>query len=199
MEFSSQVDPKMRIAIKRLKGKPLSESRRDQTVRSLIVSYACTNVHTESGKYKVAALTNNFAPPTEASTEGQGKLAKVPSLEEELEHLGFGDSHTQLRKMFDHYIESAVVGKRYVAGLTLFAASVSHEPDLTILPSHNARKPDPEFYKHALDLLQVQASEVVFLDDIGPNLKSAQKLGITTIRECPWKQLQCLNPDRLTG
>lgn len=45
------------------------------------------------------------------------------------------------------------------------------------------RKPDPEFYKHALDLLKVQASEVVFLDDIGPNLKAAQKLGITTIRK----------------
>lgn len=47
------------------------------------------------------------------------------------------------------------------------------------------RKPDPEFYKHALDLLKVQASDVVFLDDIGPNLKSAQKLGITTIRKSP--------------
>ncbi len=47
------------------------------------------------------------------------------------------------------------------------------------------RKPDPEFYKHALDLLKVQASEVVFLDDIGPNLKAAQKLGITTIRKSP--------------
>jgi len=45
------------------------------------------------------------------------------------------------------------------------------------------RKPDPEFYQHALDLLKVQASEVVFLDDIGPNLKAAQKLGITTIRK----------------
>lgn len=51
-----------------------------------------------------------------------------------------------------------------------------------VLSSSN-RKPDPEFYKHALHLLNVQASEVVFLDDIGPNLKAAQKLGITTIRE----------------
>ncbi|SPO30167.1 related to epoxide hydrolase [Ustilago trichophora] len=128
MRFSSQVDPKMRTAITRLKA---------------------------SGKFTIAALTNNFAPPTEVPSDAQGSALKAPSLEEELEHLGLGQSHYELRKMFDFYIESAVVGKR---------------------------KPDPEFYKHALDLLKVQASDVVFLDDIGPNLKSAQKLGITTIR-----------------
>ena len=47
------------------------------------------------------------------------------------------------------------------------------------------RKPDPEFYEYALNLLKVKPSEVVFLDDIGPNPKAAQKLGITTIRKCP--------------
>ncbi len=47
------------------------------------------------------------------------------------------------------------------------------------------RKPDPEFYEYALNLLKVKPSEVVFLDDIGPNLKAAQKLGITTIRKRP--------------
>ena len=45
------------------------------------------------------------------------------------------------------------------------------------------RKPDPEIYKHALRLLNVEAGEVVFLDDIGPNLKAARGLGIRTIRE----------------
>ncbi|EST08272.1 HAD-like domain protein [Kalmanozyma brasiliensis GHG001] len=128
MRQSTQVDPRMRTAITRLKA---------------------------SGKFKIAALTNNFAPPTQVAGGAQGKAAKAPSLDEELEHLGLGNSQNDLRKMFDLYIESAVVG---------------------------LRKPDPEFYKHALDLLKVQASDVVFLDDIGPNLKAAQKLGITTIR-----------------
>ncbi|CBQ69869.1 conserved hypothetical protein [Sporisorium reilianum SRZ2] len=128
MKQSTKVDPKMRNAIMRLKA---------------------------SGKYKIAALTNNFSPPTEVPDAPQGGAAKAPTLEQELEHLGLGASQHDLRSMFDFYIESAVVGKR---------------------------KPDPEFYKYALDLLRVQASEVVFLDDIGPNLKSAQKLGITTIR-----------------
>ncbi|KAJ1021687.1 hypothetical protein NDA16_003823 [Ustilago loliicola] len=118
----------------------------------------CKSRGQDSGKFTIAALTNNFAPPTEIPADAQTSAAKAPSLEEELEHLGLGGSHYELRKMFDHYIESAVVGKR---------------------------KPDPEFYKHALDLLKVEASEVVFLDDIGPNLKAAQKLGITTIRKYP--------------
>ncbi|CDU22550.1 uncharacterized protein SPSC_01180 [Sporisorium scitamineum] len=128
MKQLTKVDPKMRNAIMRLKA---------------------------SGKFRIAALTNNFAPPTELPNAPHDGAAKAPTLEEELEHLGLGESQNDLRSMFDLYIESAVVGKR---------------------------KPDPEFYKHALDLLKVQASEVVFLDDIGPNLKSAQKLGITTIR-----------------
>lgn len=62
-----------------------------------------------SGKFTVAALTNNFAPPTE---RGKGKDA--PTLQEELDHLGLGEDHYKLRQLFDHYIESAVVGKRYV-------------------------------------------------------------------------------------
>ncbi|CCF50254.1 hypothetical protein NDA11_006599 [Ustilago hordei] len=128
MRYSTQVDPKVRIAINKLK---------------------------ESRKFTIAALTNNFAPPTEMVADAQSSAVKAPSLEEELQHLGLGESQYELRKMFDHYIESAVVGKR---------------------------KPDPEFYKHALHLLNLQASEVIFLDDIGPNLKAAQKLGITTIR-----------------
>ncbi|GAC97766.1 hypothetical protein PHSY_005353 [Pseudozyma hubeiensis SY62] len=114
----------------------------------------CKSRGQASGKFTIAALTNNFAPPTEISGSAQGETTKAPSLDEELQHLGLGASQNELRSMFDFYIESAVVGKR---------------------------KPDPEFYQHALDLLKVPASEVVFLDDIGPNLKAAQKLGITTI------------------
>jgi hypothetical protein len=68
----------------------------------------------ESGKFKLAALTNNFAPPT--VIKGSGKQGeKVPSLEEELDHLGLGHGTERLRKLFDHYIESAVVGMRCVS------------------------------------------------------------------------------------
>lgn len=45
------------------------------------------------------------------------------------------------------------------------------------------RKPDERFYKLALERVGCEASECVFLDDIGLNLKAAEKLGINTIRE----------------
>lgn len=61
----------------------------------------------------------------------------------------------QLLPYFDYFIESAVLG---------------------------IRKPDPEIFKHALKIMGCRPEEVVFLDDIGSNLKAARKLGIQCIR-----------------
>ncbi|XP_064405260.1 bifunctional epoxide hydrolase 2-like isoform X2 [Halichondria panicea] len=44
------------------------------------------------------------------------------------------------------------------------------------------RKPDPDIYRLACVRLGVSPHEVVFLDDLGVNLKSARKLGISTIK-----------------
>ncbi len=44
------------------------------------------------------------------------------------------------------------------------------------------RKPDPRIYALACDQLEVAPSEVVYLDDIGANLKPARALGMTTIK-----------------
>ncbi len=44
------------------------------------------------------------------------------------------------------------------------------------------RKPEPEFYLRALELADVPAAEVVFLDDLGVNLKPARAMGMTTIK-----------------
>jgi epoxide hydrolase-like predicted phosphatase len=44
------------------------------------------------------------------------------------------------------------------------------------------RKPDPRIYALALGRLSVLASEAVFLDDLGINLKPAREMGITTIK-----------------
>ncbi|XP_045142643.1 bifunctional epoxide hydrolase 2 [Echinops telfairi] len=43
-------------------------------------------------------------------------------------------------------------------------------------------KPEPQIYKLVLDTLQVNPTEVVFLDDLGTNLKPARELGMVTIR-----------------
>jgi putative hydrolase of the HAD superfamily len=44
------------------------------------------------------------------------------------------------------------------------------------------RKPDPRIYALALARLNVLASEAVFLDDLGMNLKPARDMGIATIK-----------------
>jgi len=44
------------------------------------------------------------------------------------------------------------------------------------------RKPERRFYEHALNLAGVDASETVFLDDLGVNLKTARAMGMTTIK-----------------
>ena len=44
------------------------------------------------------------------------------------------------------------------------------------------RKPDPRFYLVACERLAVEPTEVVYLDDLGINLKPARALGMTTIK-----------------
>ena len=44
------------------------------------------------------------------------------------------------------------------------------------------RKPDPEIYALTLDLMDLPAEGVVYLDDIGMNLKPAKAMGMTTIK-----------------
>jgi putative hydrolase of the HAD superfamily len=44
------------------------------------------------------------------------------------------------------------------------------------------RKPDPRFYEIACEWAGVAPSEVVFLDDLGVNLKPAKAMGMTTIK-----------------
>ncbi|ORZ01356.1 HAD-like domain-containing protein [Syncephalastrum racemosum] len=93
-----------------------------------------------SGRFTVAALTNNFEMPEDDL--------------EEVEALG-GQKPERLMLQFDHYIESRLVG---------------------------LRKPDPKFYLHACKVIGIEPHEAVFLDDIGMNLRAAQKLGMKTIQ-----------------
>jgi putative hydrolase of the HAD superfamily len=44
------------------------------------------------------------------------------------------------------------------------------------------RKPEPDFYARACELLGVEPAECVFLDDLGINLKPAKEMGMTTIK-----------------
>ena len=44
------------------------------------------------------------------------------------------------------------------------------------------RKPDPRFYELACELLEIEPTEAVFLDDLGVNLKPARAMGMATIK-----------------
>jgi putative hydrolase of the HAD superfamily len=44
------------------------------------------------------------------------------------------------------------------------------------------RKPEPEIYRRCLERLDSPPALTVMLDDLGPNLKPARELGITTIK-----------------
>lgn len=71
---------------------------------------------------------------------------------------GEGASGTELdavRSLFDAFVESRVVG---------------------------LRKPDPRIYQLACETLGARPPEVVFLDDIGRNLKAARALGMATVK-----------------
>ena len=46
----------------------------------------------------------------------------------------------------------------------------------------NVRKPDPKFYQLACKRGKVSPNEVIFLDDLGINLKPAKALGMKTIK-----------------
>ena len=65
------------------------------------------------------------------------------------------DGRDAVLSLFDHVIESSKVG---------------------------VRKPDPRFYEIACEWAEVAPHEVVFLDDLGVNLKPAKAMGMTTIK-----------------
>lgn len=79
---------------------------------------------------------------------------------------GRSDGTRALRGHFDVFIESSVEG---------------------------LRKPDPRIYELACERLETGPDAVIFLDDIGHNLKPARELGMTTIKvEAPEAALRTL-------
>ena len=61
----------------------------------------------------------------------------------------------EVMTLFDHVVESSKVG---------------------------VRKPEPKFYEMACEMAEVTPEQVVFLDDLGVNLKPARAMGMRTIK-----------------
>ncbi|KIN94482.1 hypothetical protein M404DRAFT_168133 [Pisolithus tinctorius Marx 270] len=108
----------------------------------------------EAGKWRIIALTNNFGAHIIGTAPVALSAAGIS--ESELRYLGWQDGPvpSRLRALFHHFFDSSEVG---------------------------LRKPDPEFYLHACQESGMHPHEVIFLDDIGSNLKTAKDLGMVTI------------------
>lgn len=124
--------------------------------------------------YTVAALTNNFNYPSDERGQQEQDLILKETADSFLTATtttgtkGSGAivmGQDQLKTLFDHFIESAILG---------------------------LRKPDPAIYKKAAEIVGFKSEEIVFLDDIGANLKAAQNEGWTTIRVLLGKPRQAI-------
>ncbi|KAG0272384.1 hypothetical protein BGZ96_005363, partial [Linnemannia gamsii] len=125
--------------------------------------------------YTVAALTNNFNYPSDERGQLEQELILKNTADSFLTTTttsGGGKrsgaivmGQDQLKTLFDYFIESAILG---------------------------LRKPDPAIYKKSGEIVGFRPEEIVFLDDIGANLKAAQNEGWTTIRVVLGKPRQAI-------
>ncbi|QRW04174.1 haloacid dehalogenase [Ceratobasidium sp. AG-Ba] len=124
--------------------------------------YILTAIHKlrASGRFRIVALTNNYSAQYDRIRSMNETTAKALfDPEAELEFLGWGadtggPGGPRIRQLFDDFVDSSVVG---------------------------SRKPEPGIYEYACRANNVKPSEVVFLDDLGLNLRTAKKLGMKTI------------------
>ena len=99
---------------------------------------------------------------------------------------------TALEKIKGNLIQACLTNNIQSMGDIDFEGNVSaagkHEEVMSMFDfvfessKENVRKPDPEFYLRACKRGDVDPSEVVFLDDLGINLKPAKVLGMSTIK-----------------
>jgi len=63
-----------------------------------------------------------------------------------------------------------------------FAEVLDHFDAVIESSKAGCRKPDIRFYEMACELMEIEPSEAVFLDDLGVNLKPARSMGMRTIK-----------------
>ncbi|PSN66212.1 HAD-like protein [Corynespora cassiicola Philippines] len=119
----------------------------------------------ESGRFVLGALSNTVAFPT-GVVDDEGKLFTKGLVHDKSPGNPYANDSTDIQDCFDVFVSSAHVG---------------------------LRKPDPKAYELAVREMErvgrekgllesLRAEEVVFLDDIGVNLKWAKKSGLKTIK-----------------
>jgi FMN phosphatase YigB (HAD superfamily) len=119
--------------------------------------------------------TRHYSRPywAAASTDAGPKRVLPPQAREHVVFVG----------MFDAFVESSVTGLQVWSRVHTGV----HVPTRGGRDTEQAggawrQKPDPAIYRLALAELGLEPEEVVFLDDIGLNLKPAKVMGITTVK-----------------
>jgi putative hydrolase of the HAD superfamily len=97
-----------------------------------------------------------------------------------------------LRRCRGHYVNACLTNNVKTGqghGLPASAARAAQVQAIMALFDHvfessliGARKPEPRFYQLALERLGIEPAAVVYLDDLGINLKPARAMGMTTIK-----------------
>ena len=121
--------------------------------------------HSVPGKQVLALLKGQIRPEmVKALREIKDKLIQgcltnniqsAEDLELETDNAAISGTHQEIMGLFDFVFESS---------------------------KENVRKPDPKFYQLACNRGKVNPNEVIFLDDLGINLKPAKALGMKTIK-----------------
>ena len=121
--------------------------------------------HSVPGKQVLALLKGQIRPEmVKALREIKDKLIQgcltnnIQSSEDqelETDNAAISGTHKEIMGLFDFVFESS---------------------------KENVRKPDPKFYQLACKRGKVNPNEVIFLDDLGINLKPAKALGMKTIK-----------------
>jgi len=121
--------------------------------------------HSVPGKQVLALLKGQIRPEmVKALREIKDKLIQgcltnnIQSTEDqelETDNAAISGTHQEMMGLFDFVFESS---------------------------KENVRKPDPKFYQLACKRGKVNPNEVIFLDDLGINLKPAKALGMKTIK-----------------
>ena len=121
--------------------------------------------HSVPGKQVLALLKGQIRPEmVKALREIKDKLIQgcltnniQSNVDQELEtdNAAISGTHKEIMGLFDFVFESS---------------------------KENVRKPDPKFYQLACKRGKVNPNEVIFLDDLGINLKPAKALGMKTIK-----------------
>ena len=127
--------------------------------------------------------------------EAEARAAGHPLVGQDVLACLRGDVRPQMvraqKRIKDAGIRQALLTNNFVSGTpgpTLDAVRPEVEEAMqvydVVIESSKAgvRKPDPAAYELVLDALQLPATAIVFLDDLGINLKPAKALGMTTIK-----------------